>query len=573
MGKPIILPKPSLLRRLVPSKMSGPGYLMMLAALAVVLILLLSVLAFLFAWAAADAPWLVSPLSIVMLIPAILSVLLTIAAFIYGLRIALYLTRTKQWHKFVGFWLDWIARNKDRFSSVTTSMRLVRKQLGAGETKSTRQDTSGDAGDGFLLTTVPKQRFPKRPAEKIIYADDMHAVMYAASRAGKGYNYILPNLRHWRGGCIVYDPAAGENYKLTAKHRREVLGQKVALIDPLGLTDDVSDTWNPLDEVDWLKDPLALNKAGMMAESLIERTGSDSYWVEAPRRMLAMLIAYVGEMAVDEQRSLTTVRDLLMTGELSNLWELMSQSTHYGGQVARFAASNMGRSENELASVMEVARTALSFLDSQPLSNFVQTSTVSMKELKDGQTSIYIVMPAGAGDLYKGWLRLLFDGAFDAMQDTSIAKPAIPTLFCIDEAATLGRMDRIKRAAGEAAKFGVKLFLCFQSVGQAQEIYGEPGWEELSANASINLFFGNNDLTSLKYLSERLGQEMRKTYSGSSQGSSWSEQLMQVSRPEQAARQASRQSGNAYIFIAGQKPMCLPRSNYDEWCRYEAEDV
>lgn len=581
MSKPISPSRPSIfrsVRKLIPDKMSGLGYLIMLASLSVMLTLLLGVLAFLFAWAGADAPWLVTAVSVLMAVPVILAVVLTIAAFIYGLRIALHLTRTKQWHEFVGFWLDWFAKNKDLFSSVTTDMRVVRSRLGTEPLVPGHADVPAPskAGGGFLLSIAPRFRFPKRPIVKIIYADDRHIVIYAGSRSGKGRAFIIPNLLHWRGGCIVFDPAAGENYKLTGKYRREVLGQKVVLLDPLKLTGDVSDTWNPLDEVDWLNDPLALNKAGMMAESLIERTGSDAYWVEAPRRMLAMLIAYVGEMAIDEQRSLTTVRNLLMTGELGNLWELMSQSTHYGGQVARFAASNMGRSENELASVMEVARTALSFLDSEPLSDFVQTSTVSMKELKDGQTSIYIVMPAGAGDLYKGWLRLLFDGAFDAMQDTSIPKPAIPTLFCIDEAVTLGRMDRIKRAAGEAAKFGVKLFLCFQSVGQAQEIYGEPGWEEFSANAGVNIMFGNNDLTSLKYLSERLGQEMRKTYSGSSgQGgssSSWSEQLMQVARPEQAARQASRQSGDAFIFIAGQKPMRLPRSNYDDWHKTSNEE-
>lgn len=559
MSKRISSSRPSIftsLRNRIPGKMSGRGYVMMMAALGVLAVLLAGILAFLLAWTAADAPWVLSVGAALTLIPVVVLVLLTVAAFIYGLRIALYLTRSKQWHAFIGFWLDWFAKGKDRFSSVTTSMRIARKRL------------AGPVAGGFLVSMAPEQRFPKLPARQLTLNDDRHVVLKAASRGGKGRSVIVPNLLGWQGSVIVNDPAS-ENYKLTARHRREVLGQKVILLDPFGITGDISDTWNPMAEIDWARDPFALDKANMLAESLYDAGGGDPYWTHAARKMLAMMIAYVGASAFEDNCNLGEVRNLLMEQDMQSVWTAMQKSNAYGGELARFGAANMGRAENELASVLEIARMAFNFIASGPMTNFTRASTFSMKELKDGQTSVYVVLPAGAGESYKGWLRVLFDSAFDAMQDMSMPKPDVSTLFVLDEFPLLGRMDRIKRAAGEAAKFGVKLFICAQDIGQLKEIYGHDGWETFIANSGLLIMFANNDMASLEYLSSRLGQEIRKTYSGSSgpggSSSSWSEQVMPVARPDEATKQASRQSGEAFIFIQGEKPMRLPRANYDEW--------
>ena len=99
---------------------------------------------------------------------------------------------------------------------------------------------------------------------------------------------------------------------------------------------------------------------------------------------------------------------------------------------------------------------------------FVKQSTFSMRELKEGKATLYVVLPAGQGESYKPWLRMLFNAAFDAMQDMSIPKPQEDVLFVMDEFPLLGKMERIKRAAGEAAKFGVKLFICAQGHHPAQ---------------------------------------------------------------------------------------------------------
>ena len=354
----------------------------------------------------------------------------------------------------------------------------------------------------------------------------------------------------------------------TAKYRREVLGQRVVLLDPFGVTGDQSDHWNPMAEVDFDTDPNAIDKCHMLAESLHNDQSADPYWMHAPRKMLAMLIAYVGTRALPEHMNLGQVRDLLMTSDLGALWVALSRNDAFEGLIRRFGESNENRHEEELAPTMEIARTAMKWLDSGVMGEFTRTSTFSMRELKEGKLSLYIVLPAGMGDTYKAWLRLLFNAAFEAMQDLKIDKPEHATLFFMDEFPLLGRMDRIKRAAGEAAKFGVKLFICAQDITQLKEHYGE-SWETFVANSGLLIMFANNDLESQRYLSARLGKEHYQKYTrtksaqSNSTTSSW--EMRDVARPDQVEKQVSRQAGDAFYFVSGMKPMRLPRANYDQW--------
>ena len=473
---------------------------------------------------------------------------------IYAAMVALYLTLTGKWHLYMTWWVVGREKRRDQFASITTSLLMASMRLGA-------------SSKGFLMTMAPASKYPERPDTKLTFDDDRHVTMIAGSRAGKGRAFIIPNLLHWQGSTIVYDPS-GENYKATAEYRRKVLGQKVVLLDPFGVTGDQTQSWNPMAEIDFENDPQAIDKCYMLAESLHHEPSPDPFWTHAPRKLIAMIIAYVGARSIKEQCHLSTVRDLLMTAEPDALWTAMARSDEYRGLIRRFGESNANRHKDELNSTMEITRTAMKWLDSEVMDAFIQQHSFSMRELKEGKTSVYIVLPAGMGDTYKAWLRMLFNAAFDAMQDTSIPKPDDSVLFVMDEFPLLGRMERIKRAAGEAAKFGVKLFICAQDVTQLKEHYKE-SWETFIANSGLLIMFANNDLESQHYLSNRLGREKytKVSYTSSQGGdsTSTSTEIREVARPDEVEKQVSRQAGEAYFFPAGHKPMRLKRANYDQW--------
>lgn len=483
---------------------------------------------------------------------------MTTLAFAYlpflGVQIV-YLAVTGKWKDFARWLVTRWAVMKDRFKSVTTNVHLAAQRIGTSRRH------------GFFLTMEPPSMSSGLKAKKIALSDDRHVTMIAGSRAGKGRDFIIPNLAHWQGSVIAYDPS-GELVAETATYREQVLGQKIIVLDPFGITDRKSDTWNPMAEIDFDHDPLAVDKRHLLAESLHHEQSPDPFWMHAPRKMLASVIGYVGTRSIMENCNLSMVRDLLMTSEPKALWLAMSQNDALGGVLKRFGEANEHRHLEELNSTMELARTAMKWLDSPVMAEFASSSTFSMRELKEGKVTIYIVMPAAMGQTYAAWLRTLFNSAFDVMQDNSISKPDKDVLFLMDEFPLLGHMERIKRAAGEAAKFGVRLFIAAQDVTQLKEHYGA-SWETFIANAGLLIMFANNDLETQTYLSSRLGKEYYKKYSyskgGSYNSSSTSSELRDVARPDQVEWQSSRQSGDAFFFIPGMKPMRLPRASYDQW--------
>jgi type IV secretion system protein VirD4 len=62
-----------------------------------------------------------------------------------------------------------------------------------------------------------------------------HMLTCAPTGSGKGIGAVIPNLLDYPGACVVLD-IKGENYAVTSRYRRDVLGHDVYLLDPFGVT-------------------------------------------------------------------------------------------------------------------------------------------------------------------------------------------------------------------------------------------------------------------------------------------------------------------------------------------------
>jgi type IV secretion system protein VirD4 len=134
-------------------------------------------------------------------------------------------------------------------------------------------------------------------------------------------------------------------------------------------------------------------------------------------------------------------------------------------------------------------------------------------------------------------------------------------------------MKQLQDAIGQIAGFGVKLWIIIQDWGQGEELYGKR-WESFAANAGLIQAFGNTDLKTTKYLSERLGKtriestrdgevsadQRAKGLSGKSDAHELYDLLTadEISRIFNRADPGRRQ----LILYAGYKPMILQRVEY-----------
>jgi len=382
-------------------------------------------------------------------------------------------------------------------------------------------DALEEAGDKLLIGRI---------GDRLIgYGDDRHLITLAGSRSGKGTSLILPNLLHYRGSMVVIDPK-GELSSITARYRHEVLGQRVAVLDPFGVAkveDSLRGSLNPLDDLH-PDDIHMIDDATAIADALLMgRNQQDAHWDETARAFLKGCILYLVLSRPQDDCHLSALEQLVYRGETDDganvpgeppmtgmevLLHRMAQSGQIeaagqaGKVIASIGAMMLDMGERERGSVLSTARRQVEFLQTPLMAENTKTSSIYFEELRDPyRMTVYIVLPEWRLASHARWLRLMITWALQKLQRTPKRADHPPVVMLLDEFAALGKMAAIERAAGYVAGFGVKLWAVLQDLGQLKDHY-KGRWETFIGNAGLLTAFANTDLTTLKYLSERLDE-------------------------------------------------------------------
>jgi len=456
----------------------------------------------------------------------------------------------------------------------------------------------GVIGAGIERDKATGERYAQGGAE-IGVADDRHVITIAGSRAGKGRAAIIPNMLRYEGSVLAIDPK-GELALATATVRAEKLGQKVCVLDPFGTTKDALKKYrtgfNPLAfmcvpaqdaELSADTERSLVEDAVLITDALVIPAGNDPHWDESARTFIEGVIL---EVATAERfkgsRDLVSVRDLIAQGEsftdekeethtgLSALEGLMRNSAE--AAVRRAAADLFDRPERERDSVLSTARRHLRALSFPEIEASLRGEGFDLAALKTGKMTVYLCLPGRHMGTCGRWLRLFVNLALQAMEKTP-GRPAAgcPVLFLLDEFATLGHMRQIEDAAGQIAGYGVKLWPVLQDLGQLKALYKDR-WETFLGNAGVLQFFGNNDLTTLEWVSKRLGSTTIEQLSSSAvtpgagakgaSGQSYAPRTTAVLEPDEIALVFGRADPQLrqLIIRAGFAPMILQRAYYDK---------
>ena len=171
---------------------------------------------------------------------------------------------------------------------------------------------------------------------------------------------------------------------------------------------------------------------------------------------------------------------------------------------------------------------------------------------------------------HANWLRVMIALSLQAFEREP-GKPDIPILLMLDEFPVLGYMRSIEAAAGQIAGFGVKLWTVLQDLGQIKKLY-QSSWETFVGNAGVLTFFGNTDLTTLRYVSAKLGKigmnlERASRASGPdlARGVNPIQEDLRESallEPHEVELTLARETGRVLVLAAGRKPLILQRARY-----------
>ncbi|WP_155769605.1 type IV secretory system conjugative DNA transfer family protein [Mycobacterium asiaticum] len=303
----------------------------------------------------------------------------------------------------------------------------------------------------------------------LTYSGEGSIVTIAPPGSGKTQCNVFPNLLTWAGPAVVLD-ISGDLYENTAAWRAQNVGP-VYKFSPLEPAD--SHKYNPLTFVN--SDPdFIWEDSRLLAEMMIVPTmSSDPFWDNEARTVLTAVIAYVCNANPPDQRPMHAVLDVLYGGKP---WDNMIRGLRLSTNVrvmTQHATSLSTMNEKTLSSVLQTARSSLSAWAGERIARATSMSDWSPYDLRNGSNpTIYIYIKPNEVESYLSLLRV-FIGQHIRMLTGGDVPPrgSAPILFMLDELPRLRNMPPVDEALNIGRKYGLRLWMFAQSVGQLQTAY------------------------------------------------------------------------------------------------------
>lgn len=345
-----------------------------------------------------------------------------------------------------------------------------------------------------------------------------HLLTVAGTRAGKGVNLILPNLLKlgaFFGSWVIVDPK-GENAAVSGRIQKE-MKKKVIYLNPWNLLNLGQSTYNPLDILKL--DLMNLSDDVMMiAEAIVPMTaqGDTDHFNNRARTVIAGLLLHLVSAEPVEKRHLATLWQWLRLDDeqWGALLDAMSENNSpEAGEIVQATANEIvslkAQGQKEYASVISTAQKWTDFLKSPALRKSLTPDETALNsaDLADGNTVVYVIIPADRLKTHSQWLRLVTTSLIRAV----IRKPNKDVCFLLDEFYALGFLSEINTALGTYAGFGVHLWPILQNLVQLGDIYGS-NWENFISSCSVRHFFNVSDITTAEYVSKMMGTQSVPMY-------------------------------------------------------------
>jgi type IV secretion system protein VirD4 len=375
---------------------------------------------------------------------------------------------------------------------------------------------------GLLVGWSLESRHPRRPIgftyghplrspatgflDPILLGGEGHLMSIAPTGAGKGTGCIIPALLRYPGPVIVVDPK-GENVAITARRRRE-MGQRVVVIDPMGITDQPSDSLNPLDAID-IGEASAVDEVAALAQALnaSQQDERNRYWSS---RGMHLAIGAILQVLVDARASGSQWGNLIAVREMINaaaadpaaMARRMLESEH--PEVQRIARMLNIAAAETLGGIISFSQEMVDFLRGDLVQANVAKTSFDLDEVTRGAPlSIYLVLPPHMLESHSRLLRLWL-GALMTCFTRRRARPPMSTLFILDEAAQLGELPQLRQAVTLLRGYGLQTWSFWQDASQLQLLYPRD-WKTMVNNCRVLQCFGALNQVAAQGMSELTG--------------------------------------------------------------------
>jgi len=336
-----------------------------------------------------------------------------------------------------------------------------------------------------------------------------HGMVFAPTGKGKTRNALVPHLLTYPGPAIVID-VKGELTRVTA-NRRRAMGQKVFVLDPFGITDEKTASFNPFDLLENVGRHLPVEHLAMSLPGMLRggstQTLPDPFWDIRADGLLAGVAgavakAFPGEEA--EKRNLIYMRELLMSDDSTyNLAVLLDTKKKLLPKISYQQIGSYLGTEDKCRSGIHA--TAIQHFDvTYGIEHCLTSTSIDLEALRAGKpVTVYLAIPPEYLESHSGLLRMWISALFSLLL-TRTRRPKRETLFLLDEVAQLGELEQFRTALTLMRGYGVRTFSFWQDIDQLEKIYKD--WKTLINNCGSIQMFGANNCIATKSLARLMGK-------------------------------------------------------------------
>ena len=378
---------------------------------------------------------------------------------------------------------------------------------------------------------------------------------------------------------IIVDPKP-ELYQLTSEFYR-MIGYDVPVLDYVFCK--YGDSSNALDYI--LEEEDILRVAKGFVQTLQGMSGAKSanpIWEKGQTLILGAMIAYVLEKMEDEDKNFGSVAKILTHKDLADPESAMAFHVKHGlvedGIAFNLYKQWLGVKDSLRDGILGGLAVDMAIFVYKSVRRSTNKSTVDFSQLgrkKKKPIALFIFIDPDS-DTYQPLVSLTINSIFNQLYTTaravspSGAKLENPVYFLADEAANIGRIQKLEERMGTMRGLRIYPMLVFQSLSQMMNRYPDMAWEDIYSQCDTRVFLAASDDRTAEYCSKQLGQKTIRV-KGDSQKKGGREQSGNVSTnhigraladPAEVAKKPVEQS---YVIRVSSNPAIIYKTRYKHW--------
>ena len=375
-----------------------------------------------------------------------------------------------------------------------------------------------------------KGKKERNPIRAIVDTDDIHALVTAASGAGKTAYFLYPNIEYAlaSGMSFLCTDTKGDLFRNYAGIARDKYHFNTAILDLRNPTrsdgDNLLHLINKYMDI-YKADPSNLaakakseKYAKILAKTLINTSGADAnygqnqFFYDAAEGLLTAMFLVVAEYLPTrdekgnpiEQRHIVSVFKLVQElleptqskghGKGKNSFQLLLEQLPENHKAKWFAGAALNSADQAMASVLSTVLSRLNaFLDSEMEQILCFDTAIDAEKFCNEKSAIFVVLPEEDTTKYF-MVSLIIQNLYReilTVADENGGRLKNRVVFFADELGSCPPIQSLELMFSASRSRGLMLVPIVQSItGQLQKNYGKEGSEIIVDNCQVNIFGG-----------------------------------------------------------------------------------